>query len=402
MGHIQDRWTTPGPNGRRVKSDRYGQGKRWLVRWEEDGARKAKAFDTKDAAAVHLSKIRVDQADGSHVLTTRTTLAEYGETWIRAQHQQRPSTAEQMEARWRVHILPVLGEIPLADLTRPRVVAAVQQWIDGDEASGRKPLAPATIEVTYGYLASIMKSAVLDRLIRESPCRAVKLPPIVRERVIPLTTEQVHQIADSVTPRYRAMVYLGAATGMRSGELRGLTVDRLKMVGQQMRITIDRQLVTTEPKWGPPKTARSDRTIMIDEMTARMLAEHMLDYPPHESGLIFLGRTKGPLARTTMATVWIDAIGRAGLSLKDRSGWHELRHHHASLLISAGLSVVAVADRLGHKDSTETLKTYAHLWADDETRAALAIQGSLWRPVGVVSGTSQQPHSNRAILEIDA
>ncbi|MGW6277726.1 hypothetical protein [Kribbella sp. NPDC055071] len=57
----------------------------------------------------------------------------------------------------------------------------------------------------------------------------------------------------------------------------------------------------------------------------------------------------------------------------------ELRHHHASLLISAGLSVVAVAERLGHRDSTETLRTYGHLWPIDHERAVAAVDAALSR-----------------------
>jgi hypothetical protein len=60
------------------------------------------------------------------------------------------------------------------------------------------------------------------------------------------------------------------------------------------------------------------------------------------------------------------------MNLRPRSGWHDLCHHHASLLIAAGLSPRAVADRLGHKDAAETLTVYAHLWVDDEDRAVEA------------------------------
>lgn len=58
-----------------------------------------------------------------------------------------------------------------------------------------------------------------------------------------------------------------------------------------------------------------------------------------------------------------------------RSGWHDLRHHHASMLIAGGASVIAVARRLGHKDPTETLRTYGHLWHDDEERMVAATDG---------------------------
>ena len=61
-------------------------------------------------------------------------------------------------------------------------------------------------------------------------------------------------------------------------------------------------------------------------------------------------------------------------------GWHQLRHHHASLLIAAGLSPVAVAHRLGHKDATETLQTYAHLWPNDDERMVAASDGLVVLP----------------------
>jgi integrase len=393
MGHVQDRWTIPGPSGRRIKGPRHGQGKRWLAQWIEEGARKSRSFDTKDAATIFLAQITADQAKGSHVLTTNTTLGEYGDQWVTSQIHQRPSTAEQMESRWRLHIKPLLGGVKLADLTRQRVQAAVVVWAKGE--GDRKALAPATVEVTYGYLASILKSAVHDRLLRESPCREIKLPPLSRERVIPLTVQQVAAIAANINPRYQAMVILAAATGMRSGELRGLTVDRLTFVGGMVHVRIDRQFATTAPTWGPPKTENSDRKIRVGEGVAVELRRHMARFPPHESGLIFTGREGGPLARTSARTAWDGAVDRAGLVVKDRSGWHDLRHHHASLLIAAGLSVTAVADRLGHQDSTETLKTYAHLWEDDEARSVSAVDSALAPLLVAVNESGEQPQSKQ-------
>jgi integrase len=370
MGHIQDRWTVPGPNGKRIRGPRYGIGKRWLAQWLEGGARKSQSFATKDAADKHLAKVVADQAAGVHILTTNATLAEYGDQWVTTQIHQRPSSAEQMESRWRLHIRPALGGVKLADLTRHRVQAAVVAWSE--------TMAPSTVGVVYGYLASICKSAVHDRLMRDTPCRDINLPRVDRERVIPLTVNQVRLIADRVHPRYQAMVLLGAATGMRSGELRGLTTDRLMFAGDLLRVRIDRQLTTTAPTWGPPKTANSDRTVTVGEQAARMMREHVARWEPHPSGLIFTGREGGPMARTSAATVWANATKDMGL--RNRTGWHDLRHHHASLLIAAGLSVTAVADRLGHQDSTQTLQTYAHLWADDEERARIIVESALWAP----------------------
>ena len=63
--------------------------------------------------------------------------------------------------------------------------------------------------------------------------------------------------------------------------------------------------------------------------------------------------------------------------LPARGGWHLLRHYNASVLIAAGLSVRAVADRLGHEDPAITLRTYSHLWPTDTTRAVAAVEAEL-------------------------
>ncbi len=237
-------------------------------------------------------------------------------------------------------------------------------------------LAPATVEVVYSYTSALFKAAVGERLIRESPCTRIRLPANPRGRITPLTVPQVHTTADRVRPQYRGMVLLGAATGLRPGELRGLTVDRLVFADGGLRVRVDRQLTSTTPGWGPPKTSSSVRTVTTDQETAVMLRRHIAEHPPHPSGLIFTGRTHQPLSRSVLSEVWHRATD--GLGLPARTGWHELRHFHASMLIAGGLSVVAVSERLGHKDATETLQTYGHLWHDDDDRAAIAVTRGLW------------------------
>lgn len=372
MGHVEDRWTRPGlpdRNGRARKehTERYGKGLRWLATWTEGGRRRSKSFSRREAADTYLAKVTVDQDSGAHISRHSTTVAEFGDRWVTEQIHQKASSAEQLESRWRLHIRPAIGDLRLMDVTSDHIQTVVGAWA--------KSMAPTTVSVVYGYSAAIFKAAHAKRLVYNSPCVGINLPRIEHERVVPLTTEQVHAIADRITRRYRGMVLLGAATGMRSGELRGLTADRLTW-GEFLSVRIDRQLTSTLPKFGEPKTKRSNRVVSVDAQSATSLREHMAEFPPHVSGLIFTGREHGPLARTSAASAWSSAT--ADMGLKERSGWHELRHYHASLLIAAGLSVIAVADRLGHQDSTETLRTYSHLWPTDEVRTRNAVAAQLW------------------------
>ncbi|MBW9212967.1 tyrosine-type recombinase/integrase [Trueperella sp. zg.1013] len=45
---------------------------------------------------------------------------------------------------------------------------------------------------------------------------------------------------------------------------------------------------------------------------------------------------------------------------------HDLRHSHATWLISEGINIVAVSKRLGHATIEQTLKTYTHLSRNSE------------------------------------
>jgi integrase len=388
FAYVVDRWMRDGESGRE-KSSRYGVGKRWTAVWTEGGQRRSASFASKDAAKAKVAQVDVDQRAGTHALTNRMTLGEYGEEWIRTQIHHRASTSDQLESRWRLHIRPALGDVRLSDITRQQVQSAVIGWSE--------TLAASTVGVIYSYLTSLLKAAVADRLIRESPCVRIKLPKDERDRVVPLRVQQVRVIADQVSPWFRGLVWLAAGTGMRSGELRGLTVDRLHLDADGLRIRVDRQLITVAPTWGPPKTHRGDRWISVDAGTAEALAEHMRAYPPRDDGLIFYGRTGVPLARNTMQAAW--QIGTRGVVVRPRSGFHDLRHFHASMLIAAGLSVVAVAERLGHT-VTECSETYAHLWPGDDDRMRAAVAFSLWG--GVTSVTEVTSVIHPSVIESHA
>jgi integrase len=59
----------------------------------------------------------------------------------------------------------------------------------------------------------------------------------------------------------------------------------------------------------------------------------------------------------------------------------DLRHHYASVLLAAGESVVAVAERLGHEDASLVLSTYGHLMPDSDDRTRSAIDAA-WDAAG--------------------
>lgn len=360
MAHIEDRWMKTGPSGRKVKTERHGAGLRWLAVWNErDGRRRKRGFSTKDAAQAHLDEVAHAVRSGTYIAPERGRILfrDMADLWLVEQVHQRNTSLATIDRRLRLTILPALGHLPLEDIDRSTVQAAVTSW--------SKTYAPTTVQLAYVYTAGIFKTAVHDRRIQQSPCLRINLPGVEKSLVIPPTPGQVQAFLEAVWTPYKAMVVFVAAAGTRGGETRGLTWDRITENEGGARVLIDRQLVGPGPTWGPPKTDDSYRDFSIGKSTLAALG-------PRRDGLVFTGRLGGPINRNAAGEAWrhaakvVDIPGR---------GWHQLRHFHASLLIAGGASPVAVASRLGHKDATETLRTYAHLWEDDDQRMRDASDG---------------------------
>jgi integrase len=128
---------------------------------------------------------------------------------------------------------------------------------------------------------------------------------------------------------------------------------------------VDQQLVTVpgqEPFLAPPKTAASMRTVPLPQIVLDALAAHLALCPT--DGLVFVNEGGRPIRRTAFGSAWRAAVAAAGASAG--TGFHDLRHFYASLLIRHGESVKVVQARLGHASAAETLDCYSHLWPDSE------------------------------------
>jgi integrase len=218
------------------------------------------------------------------------------------------------------------------------------------------------VEAVYRVLKKIMRMAVeQDDLLVKSPC-IPKLPKAddARPFVVP-TYEEVHTMLEGIYKPYRAAVAVAVETGMRQGEIFGLTLANVNMIGRM--INVDHQLLTPPLGgacvFGPPKTPSSRRELKVTEWTMMQLARHLERYPiTHEMGVIFTCRLGGPVRRHTIAEAWAKA--RQSLGVRHSFRFHDLRHYHASVLIAEGADPVTVSKRLGHARVSETLDIYSH------------------------------------------
>jgi len=377
VGHVEDRWFVV-RDGHKVPTSRHGKGRRWRVRYLVDGRERSKSFERKVDADRFLSTVTTDVLRRSYVdPTDRTTLAAYSLRYAAARPH-RGSTARRVSSLIKCHIAGTsLGARRLAAV----LPSDVQSWA----ADRAKLLAPSTLRSLVSLLRSIYAAAVLDRLVPASPVVRVTLPSAHRERLVPLSVEQVRALADAIPARNRAMVLTQAGLGLRIGELLALRITDVDFLRRTVRV--ERQITSGTRVRSDPKTPRSRRTVPLPTVVSEALARHVEGFPPATDGTLFCTRAGQAYSHVYYGTViFRKAVERAGLPAGTTS--HDLRHHYASVLLAAGESVVAAAERLGHENATLILTTYGHLLPDSEDRTRKAID-SAWNPAPGETATAQ-------------
>jgi integrase len=174
--------------------------------------------------------------------------------------------------------------------------------------------------------------------------------------------------SSSGTVWFRPAVILGAGLGLRQSEAAGLTLDRVDWLGRAVRV--DRQWLSreSEPRFAPPKTSSSIRTIPASAYVLEELsrAGRSVGFVVHRDGEPIDWQTFGHFWRKTRR-----AAGLPGIR------FHDLRHAYASMLDLCG--VLGEGRPLGARPLVggHTLNLYSHLWPGDEDRIRHAVDLAL-------------------------
>jgi hypothetical protein len=124
VAHIEDRWFKQ-EDGRRVRTELYGKGQRYRVRYiGPDGRERSKSFPDREKGKAEAFKatLEADMLRGTYIDPDagRMSLRTFATEWLAGQTLEE-TTREAMESRFRVHVYPHLGDKELRAIS-PSVV----------------------------------------------------------------------------------------------------------------------------------------------------------------------------------------------------------------------------------------------------------------------------------------
>lgn len=368
------------------RATKFGKGSRWRVSWEDATTKKtlSRVFSVKTEAEAYKAEMEDDIRMGRYIDPSdkERPFAEVAQLWIDSKRRVKGSTLARYRRELNNYVLPQWGTMPLGAITRVKIDAWVKKLQDGTaphmfdvndhiKNATRKPTkASATyvdhiVDATFG---SVIRYAVKARWISDNPLSHVELPrPEAKDATLPvLSYRQVESLAaDAYELRQeetdRALVLFLAYTGARISEALGLKIEDLDL--DNLRASINRTWTTDEHDKkviGPPKGWQK-RRVPVQPFVADELKKITKGRKPGE--WVFQSKRGVVIDRKrwyfhTWRKIMADGVYPDGLRV------HDLRHTAASLAIAAGADVKIVQLMLGHKDATETLNIYGHMWPD--------------------------------------
>ncbi len=292
-------------------------------------------------------------------------------------NKQKPSGIESKEYHFRQYLEPVLGALPLNEITTAKITELKRYMTTqlGAEPTHKstKGKAASTINGCLSSLSKCLKCAVDWEVVPVMPCKITRLKQ--QGKVPPFYDFDVYErlvaSAAQLDPRIYLVVLLGGDAGLRRGEI--IALEQLKCDTRNNRLLVELNQV-----------GKSAHELKGMELRSLPMTERLRDAVKaykHLRGPRLLYQDDGATLTARTIRTWLATAQKAAELRKTSGEVHILRHTFCTHLAMRGVPVTVIQKLAGHKHLTTTIK-YMHV-VEGETDRAIRQLG---RGTGSTSG----------------
>lgn len=365
----------------------------YVYRWtDEEGKRRAKYAETLEELREKEEQIVVDSHDGIKTDTNNLSVNDMFALWKKLKRGIKDITFQNYTYMYEMFVEPGFGKKKLTAVKKSDVRSFYNRLIED------RMLQIATLDSVHTVLHQVFQVAVDDNLIRVNPTdnmlRELKLSHPERGRREALTVEQEKLFFRFLEeePKYRPwrpVFYIMANTGMRVGEITGLTWNDVDLEAEgNGSVSINHTLVYYDHRdsngcyfsINTPKTKAGYRTIPMTSGVReafleqkRYLEKAGLACESHIDGysdFVFLNRFGKVMNQCTLNRVLKRVMrdcnqkvlekhrGNKEPVLLPNFSCHILRHTFATRCAESGISPRTLMDLMGHADISTSMNIY--------------------------------------------
>lgn len=315
-------------------------------------------YDTKRAAEFAAKQIEIDYEKGFIKDDGNSSFADYFEKWIKLykiESGKHRTNSFRQTAIKRCHEL--FGTVKIKNVSRDYYQNIINELGTN--------LARATVKKYHQYFKACFDHALEERVIHTNPATKIVLKgnasktKKASEKFLNYTEaiKLKNALLDSeydVSNLGRNCAVIALETGMRFGEILGLTKDRIDL--EKNQITIDRSFDYLFTNKLTTTKTDNERTISISDFLVTFLKNIMDAFPDNE--FIIANNFQNHISNNGANSALEAACERSGIK---RITMHNLRHTHGSILLYKGYSILYISKRLGHANVTITQEVYLHI-----------------------------------------
>lgn len=303
---------------------------------------------------------------GEIIQENKMTTSEWCDIWLQEYTNDiKPLTLASYKGIVKNHIVPLVGNIRLQELTSVHIQKAYN-------ALNQNNISAKTIQNIHGVMHRLLEQAIKIGYIRTNVSNACVLPKPNRAKINLLNEEQIGRLLAGLSDDvYSDVFFVTLFTGMRQGEVLGLTWDNIDF--DNNILIIDKQLLKDVNKstgeqfcFAPTKNSKS-REIAVPECVMNIFRKRLKirqtrmaildEFDKKWSNLVFTQNNGKHLIHGTVREKYKDFVTKLGIP---NSRFHDLRHSYAMISLQNGDDIKTIQDNMGHHCSAFTLQTYAY------------------------------------------
>jgi integrase len=320
---------------------------------------------------------------GVYLEPNKTTLAQFLNQWLEdIKSKVAPRTHERYAEIARKNLVPILGGIVIATLQPVQVSNAYAKALAKGRRDGTGGLSPRTVHHMHRVLKQALAQAVRWQLIVRNPLDAVDPPKVERRRLDTYDVAQTAELLDAMreTPMFMPTV-LAVLCGLRRGEIAALRWRNVDLATGHIAVVESVEQMNGGIRYKEPKNGRA-RTVALSATVLHELRMHRVEQAQQflRLGIGFLTIVLSRLWQmdamqpTFITHEWVRLIRNTTLP---RLRFHDLRHAHATHLLSSGVHPKIASERLGHSKVGITLDLYSHVLPGMQEDAAARVDEAI-------------------------
>ena len=270
--------------------------------------------------------------------------------------------------------------------SRWSISTAYAKALTSGRRDGKGGLAPRSVHYMHRLLRQSLAQAVRWQILARNPCDAVKPPRVERRKSVTLSADQAAQLLGALThSRVYWPTLIALATGMRRGEISALRWQHVDLDRGTLQVVETIEQTKTSLRFKPPKNGKT-RAITLPAFAVAELrrwrmeqAQELLRLGVRQtSATLVCGQADGQVRSPHDLT---NQFRRFLHQMKDlpQVRFHDLRHSHATQLLTSGVHPKIAQERLGHSSISITLDLYSHAVESLQDKAASCVDAALGR-----------------------